>query len=316
MRLFEYFRGRSRTAFGIGTNLTNDLGYEPLQIVIKMTRCNGQPVAKISDEPSKAMDYDPSYVAYLREVFQVPESRRHVARRATLCSTARRHPRLERAIGTRRASLRRTREDDPASGLRIALSNARTSRTAIATACVERIAVHAAADRREGDRQQSMARRERQRAAVARGQHFRLPRVAATPDRSDGVDDVAVRQAIAARDVASPVAHPPSGRHSASSSDRRAMDRAIDAAATQKRRVRGVDDRVDGERRDVARRTRARHALGRRRWVQHAQRRASRQALRCRVSAWPLATPPTRRRRGPPAASARRRRPAARSRTS
>jgi nicotinate phosphoribosyltransferase len=73
MRLYEYFKGRARTSFGIGTNLTNDLGYEPLQIVIKMTRCNGQPVAKISDEPSKAMDYDPSYVAYLREVFQVPE---------------------------------------------------------------------------------------------------------------------------------------------------------------------------------------------------------------------------------------------------
>jgi nicotinate phosphoribosyltransferase len=73
-RLFEYFRGRSQTAFGIGTNLTNDLGYEPLAIVIKMTRCNGQPVAKISDEPSKTMDYDPSYVAYLREVFQVPST--------------------------------------------------------------------------------------------------------------------------------------------------------------------------------------------------------------------------------------------------
>jgi len=73
IRLFEHFKGRSQTAFGIGTNLTNDLGYEALQIVIKMTRCNGQPVAKISDEPSKAMDYDPSYVAYLREVFQVPE---------------------------------------------------------------------------------------------------------------------------------------------------------------------------------------------------------------------------------------------------
>ncbi len=70
--LFEYFKGRAQTAFGIGTNLTNDLGYEALQIVIKMTRCNGQPVAKISDEPSKSMDYDPSYVAYLREVFQVP----------------------------------------------------------------------------------------------------------------------------------------------------------------------------------------------------------------------------------------------------
>jgi nicotinate phosphoribosyltransferase len=72
IRLFEYFRGRMQTAFGIGTNLTNDVGHEPLSIVIKMTRCNGQPVAKISDEPSKAMDYDPSYVAYLREVFQVP----------------------------------------------------------------------------------------------------------------------------------------------------------------------------------------------------------------------------------------------------
>jgi nicotinate phosphoribosyltransferase len=72
MRLYAYFKGRTQTSFGIGTNLTNDLGYEPLQIVIKMTRCNGQPVAKISDEPSKSMDYDPSYVAYLREVFQVP----------------------------------------------------------------------------------------------------------------------------------------------------------------------------------------------------------------------------------------------------
>jgi len=73
IELFEYFKGRIQTAFGVGTNLTNDLGHDPLQIVIKMTRCNGQPVAKISDEPSKAMEYDPSYVAYLRKVFQVPE---------------------------------------------------------------------------------------------------------------------------------------------------------------------------------------------------------------------------------------------------
>jgi nicotinate phosphoribosyltransferase len=72
IRLFNYFRGRMQTAFGIGTNLTNDVGVDPLQIVVKMTRCNGQPVAKISDEPTKTMDYDPSYVAYLREVFEVP----------------------------------------------------------------------------------------------------------------------------------------------------------------------------------------------------------------------------------------------------
>ena len=70
--LYERFRGRCKPGFGLGTNLTNDLGPEPLQIVIKMTRCNGQPVAKISDTPEKAMDYDPSYVAYLRQVFGLP----------------------------------------------------------------------------------------------------------------------------------------------------------------------------------------------------------------------------------------------------
>jgi nicotinate phosphoribosyltransferase len=72
IRLFEHFKGRCRTAFGVGTNLTNDIGLESLQCVIKMTRCNGQPVAKISDEPAKMMDYDPGYVAYMREVFELP----------------------------------------------------------------------------------------------------------------------------------------------------------------------------------------------------------------------------------------------------
>jgi nicotinate phosphoribosyltransferase len=74
LKLFNYFSGRAQTSFGIGTNLTNDLGYEALQIVIKMTHCNGQPVAKISDEPSKTMGYDPSYIAYLRQVFQAPDA--------------------------------------------------------------------------------------------------------------------------------------------------------------------------------------------------------------------------------------------------
>ena len=63
------FHGRTRTAFGIGTNLTNDLGYEPINIVIKMTECNGQPVAKVSDAPGKTMSKDAGYLAYLRQVF-------------------------------------------------------------------------------------------------------------------------------------------------------------------------------------------------------------------------------------------------------
>lgn len=63
------FHGRARTSFGIGTNLTNDLGYEPINIVLKMIECNGQPVAKVSDAPGKTMSTDAGYLAYLRQVF-------------------------------------------------------------------------------------------------------------------------------------------------------------------------------------------------------------------------------------------------------
>jgi len=63
------FHGRAKTAFGIGTNLTNDLGYKPINIVIKMTECNGQPVAKVSDAPGKTISTDEGYLRYLRQVF-------------------------------------------------------------------------------------------------------------------------------------------------------------------------------------------------------------------------------------------------------
>lgn|GEM_PF-7089386 len=43
----------------IGTNLANDLGYEPLNIVIKILTCNGRPVAKFSDTPGKCMGETP-----------------------------------------------------------------------------------------------------------------------------------------------------------------------------------------------------------------------------------------------------------------
>ena len=71
IELYRRFHGRCLLAFGIGTNLTNDLGYEPLQIVIKMTRCNDQPVAKLSDTPGKSMCDDEKYLAYLRQVFDI-----------------------------------------------------------------------------------------------------------------------------------------------------------------------------------------------------------------------------------------------------
>ncbi len=75
IELYQRFKGRCLLAFGIGTNLTNDLGdppeHEPLQIVMKMIRCNGQPVAKLSDSPGKGMCDDEKYLAYLRQVFDI-----------------------------------------------------------------------------------------------------------------------------------------------------------------------------------------------------------------------------------------------------
>ena len=72
IELHERFRGRIQTAFGVGTNLTNDRGPDALQLVLKMIECNGQPVAKISDTPGKTMVEDEGYLAYLRQVFDLP----------------------------------------------------------------------------------------------------------------------------------------------------------------------------------------------------------------------------------------------------
>ncbi|KJV30397.1 nicotinate phosphoribosyltransferase [Luteibacter yeojuensis] len=72
MELYRHFEGRCLLSFGVGTNLTNDTGPDPINIVIKMTRCNGQPVAKLSDSPGKSMCDDPEYLGYLRRVFDLP----------------------------------------------------------------------------------------------------------------------------------------------------------------------------------------------------------------------------------------------------
>lgn len=71
LELFHRFHKRCLLAFGVGTNLTNDLGFRPLPIVIKMVTCNGQPVAKLTDSPDKNMCLDNDYLGYLRKVFDI-----------------------------------------------------------------------------------------------------------------------------------------------------------------------------------------------------------------------------------------------------
>ncbi|MEW5734364.1 MAG: nicotinate phosphoribosyltransferase [Thermodesulfobacteriota bacterium] len=71
IRIHRHVAGRMRTAFGIGTNLTNDIGLAAQDIVIKMVSLNGRPTAKISDSPGKGMCDDETFLAYMRSVFGI-----------------------------------------------------------------------------------------------------------------------------------------------------------------------------------------------------------------------------------------------------
>ena len=71
LEIWKRFNKRIKISFGIGTNLMNDVGNIPLNIVIKMVSANGRPVAKISDEPGKSMCEDLSYLQYLATLYGI-----------------------------------------------------------------------------------------------------------------------------------------------------------------------------------------------------------------------------------------------------
>ena len=71
--LYVHFNKRFKTSFGIGTNFTCDMGLTPLNIVLKLVECNGQSVAKISDSPGKTMSDNSTFLAYLRQVFDISD---------------------------------------------------------------------------------------------------------------------------------------------------------------------------------------------------------------------------------------------------
>ena len=53
VEIHKHCKGRIKCSFGIGTNLTNDVGIKPLNMVIKLTSIDGKDVIKLSDIPGK-----------------------------------------------------------------------------------------------------------------------------------------------------------------------------------------------------------------------------------------------------------------------
>ena len=71
LEISKYFFGKANISFGIGTKCSNDVGIDALSMVIKMIFINNNPVAKISDEPAKAICKDPEFLSYLKKVYFV-----------------------------------------------------------------------------------------------------------------------------------------------------------------------------------------------------------------------------------------------------
>lgn len=71
----DYCRGKIRCSFGIGTNLTNDVGVKPLNMVIKMTLAKPEgedwiPTIKLSDTPGKHTG-DPGEIDICKHVLRI-----------------------------------------------------------------------------------------------------------------------------------------------------------------------------------------------------------------------------------------------------
>jgi nicotinate phosphoribosyltransferase len=70
IEIYKTFSGLIEVSFGIGTNLVNDMGVDPLNIVIKLTKCNGKDVVKLSDNPGKHMG-NPDVINKIKEAYNL-----------------------------------------------------------------------------------------------------------------------------------------------------------------------------------------------------------------------------------------------------
>lgn len=70
LKIHEFCKGKIKDSYGIGTYLTNDVGVQPLNMVIKLVEMDGIPVVKLSEDVSKATG-DAKAIEYARWVFGV-----------------------------------------------------------------------------------------------------------------------------------------------------------------------------------------------------------------------------------------------------
>ncbi|MFY9457389.1 MAG: nicotinate phosphoribosyltransferase [Candidatus Spechtbacterales bacterium] len=68
VKLQSRFSRRINVGFGWGTNLTNDLGFKPLSLVVKLVEANGRGAVKLSDNLAKAVGKPEDIEHYKKEL--------------------------------------------------------------------------------------------------------------------------------------------------------------------------------------------------------------------------------------------------------
>ena len=71
--LHETLSDMINITFGIGKELTHDVGIIPLQIRFNLVECNGGAVARIADDADQLSCSDPKYLVTLKEVFGIED---------------------------------------------------------------------------------------------------------------------------------------------------------------------------------------------------------------------------------------------------
>lgn len=72
-RIHDHVQKKAIPKYGVGTFFTNDTFLPVPQAVMKIVECNGQPVAKISNNPAKACCDSSEYLRYIKHVSGIKE---------------------------------------------------------------------------------------------------------------------------------------------------------------------------------------------------------------------------------------------------